>query len=387
MRLMRGFLVVLAAVAGLTVPAFPAWADSCDLGDDAENTLQTLPWGLRSMSTEALWPLARGEGQTVAVIDSGVSDRHPVLAGAVDEGDDYTGEGKGGRCDESGHGTLIAGIIAGRPDPETDFAGMAPAARVYAVRLLRDTTRVSDEQVPIRLAAAIREAVDHGASVLNLSYEGTHHRDLRSAVEYAIAENVVVVAAAGNQRSSPDEPPYPAAYDGVLAVANVDESGQRASQSSAGNHVDVAAPGEGVVGPGRRGEGYSGDSGTSYSTAFVSGLAALLRSHLPELSAADVVDRIVRTAQHPPQGWNPEVGHGIIDPYRAMTADLSNDTTAAAGEAPRIRWEADRGYAARSAAGRLLAVAVVAVVLVAAGRAVLPRVRGRSARPADQPRV
>ncbi|MEK8108396.1 S8 family serine peptidase [Micromonospora sp. M12] len=110
-----------------------------------------MPWALRRLEPTSAWPLSRGAGVTVAVIDSGVSATHPLLKGQVLEGRDFNYlAAKQGQCDEAGHGTLIAGIIAGREGTGVPFSGIAPAARILPIRVLPQLGDVSDPGFPCR---------------------------------------------------------------------------------------------------------------------------------------------------------------------------------------------------------------------------------------------
>ncbi|WP_091561361.1 type VII secretion-associated serine protease mycosin [Micromonospora pattaloongensis] len=281
-----------------------------------------VPWAQQRYAPERLTPLATGRGITVAVIDSGVDDEHPQLRGRVLPGNDFL-DGGDGTLDCDGHGTAVASIIAAGP-ARVPFRGLAPGARILPVRVSEQQIiggRESGRTVTAtQFAEAIRWAVDHDADVLNLSvvlYED--HPAVRSAVEYAVAEDVVVVAAAGNLHENGDPRPYPAAYDSVLGVGAIGADGSRQQYSQVGSYVDVVAPGGGVLAaaPGR---GHAAQDGTSYAAPFVSATAALIRDYRPELRAGEVVQRIVSTTDPAPGGRrSPAYGTGVLNPYRAVT--------------------------------------------------------------------
>src|SRR5262245_35161479 len=312
-------------VPGAAVPARAA-ARLAACGPVVTEPLAEPPWPLARLRPDLAWPLARGAGVTVAVVDSGVSGSHASLSGKVLPGLDLVpGGGGSGQCDESGHGTLIGGIIAARDVVSAGFVfhGVAPEASIVPIRVLRDEKRSFDDDLPGRIATAVRWAVDSGhAGVINLSLTTTPTPALASAIAYAIGNGVVVVAAAGNQgdASQPGQPVYPAGYDGVIAVAGVDEKDGHVSTSDVGSYVDIAAPGVRIAGPAPNGGGFvfAPDGGTSFAAAYVSGVAALIRSYDPRLTPAQVTQRITSTADHPGQMWDPEVGYGVIDPARAV---------------------------------------------------------------------
>jgi membrane-anchored mycosin MYCP len=258
----------------------------------------------------SVWPLTQGHGVTVAVVDSGV-DFSRQLAGRV-TAFDLTGTGL---ADCVGHGTAVAAIIAasdiqaqGMP-----FEGVAPAARILSVKV-----NSQDTGSALLLAEGIRDAVLRGAQVINVSITTADTAALRSAVEFALSRNVVIVAAGGNDGTGTG-PFYPASYPGVLSVGAVDSSGALAAFSDQQSHVAVTAPGVNVTSafPG----GYQQDSltGTSYATPFVSGVAALVRSRYPRLSARQVVARIEATADG---GAGSGTGNGLVNPVEAVTAIL-----------------------------------------------------------------
>lgn len=251
--------------------------------------------------------------------------------------------GGSGQCDENGHGTLVAGIIAGREDVSAGFRfhGVAPAANLVSVRVLRDQQRSVENDLSDRIATAVRFVVDNRrAQVINLSLTTLPTTSLASAVQYALDKGAVVVAAAGNEggESQPGQPVYPAAYPGVIGVAGVDQQDLHVQTSSNGTFVDVAAPGMRIAGPSPLGGGYlfSQEGGTSFAAAYVSGLAALIKGYTPSLTPAQVAERISTTADHAAGGWNADVGYGVINPARAVGALLATtgDRPAALDPAP-----------------------------------------------------
>ena len=250
-------------------------------------------WGLTTLEAEQLWEAGPAGGQVVAVVDSGVDDGHPDLAGVVRPGIDLvTGNGDG-TLDENGHGTHVAGIVAAVTGNGIGGAGLAQGARVLAVRVLDAEGSGYDSDV----AEGVVWAVDHGATVVNLSLGGTSESSLLSAaVRYALDRQVVVVASSGNAGATGDPIKYPAATAGVLAVGAVDKAGVRPTWSSTGAHLGLAAPGVGIVST-VPGGAYASWSGTSMAAPFVAAAAALLRTTEPSLTAAAVRDRLVGTAR------------------------------------------------------------------------------------------
>ncbi|MEU5939610.1 type VII secretion-associated serine protease mycosin [Micromonospora sp. NPDC047548] len=371
--------VLAALLASLVVPPAPAGAAPNCPGPAGGAAPAETPWALRRLDPAAAWRITRGERVTVAVIDSGVSPTHPLLKGQVREGRDFNGlPSMQGRCDLAGHGTMVAGIIAGRDDTGAPYSGIAPAARILPVRVLPNTERTNDLELPVQIANAIRWSTDQGVQVINLSLVTVDHPELARAVDYALGKGVVMVAAAGNrQQEQQDLPAYPAAYPGVIAVAGVDREGGHVGSSVSGNYVDIAAPGLDIVGPAPSGQGYRAEpqGGTSFAAAYVSGAAALVRSARPDLTPEQVAYRLTRTADNPPEGHDPELGYGVVNPYRALTSLLGTRTDPPVGAMPPPGATADPLGWQRTVslwvagAGAVLAVALLAArPIVALGR-------------------
>ncbi|BBX48269.1 hypothetical protein GCM10009641_06860 [Mycobacterium cookii] len=275
-----------------------------------------------------------------------------------------------GTQDCDGHGTAVAGIIAAAtvPGHADDFGGVAPDVQVISIRQSSakfgpaadpSTSGVGDVDT---MAKAVRTAADLGASVINISSVacvgvGSAFDDhaLGAALAYAVdTKNAVVVAAAGN--SGPGQCPAqqaqatwdtatvlvsPAWYDDyVLTVGSIDPHGEPSSFTLAGPWVDVAAPGEGVLSLSSSGAGLANAvdgehgpvplAGTSYAAPVVSGLAALIRSRFPQLTARQVMQRITATAHHPPTGRDPRVGAGLVDFLAAVSTDPPTNPAAQA---------------------------------------------------------
>ncbi|MBM0274647.1 type VII secretion-associated serine protease mycosin [Micromonospora tarensis] len=375
--ILSGALAVLLGT-GLGAPS-PARAAAPTCGPTGTESLTETPWALRRLEPSSAWPLSRGAGVTVAVIDSGVSATHPLLKGQVLEGRDFNNlPANQGQCDEAGHGTLIAGIIAGREGAGVPFSGVAPAARILPIRVLPQLGDVSDAQLPAEIAAAIDWAVSQGADVINLSLTTIPEPELTAAVQRALAKRVVLVAAAGNRsENSQNRPGYPAAYPGVIAVGGVDEQGGHVGTSISGDYVDIAAPGLNIIGPAPRGNGYRAvpDGGTSYAAAYVSGVAALVRAAYPNLSPQQVAERLERTADNPPEGHNADIGYGMVNPYRAVSSLLGTRANPPAGAIPAptprddpLSWQRSVAVWAAAIGGLLTVLLLIVRPIVARGR-------------------
>jgi subtilisin family serine protease len=236
------------------------------------------------------------------------------------------------------------------------------------------------------VASAVRDATDRGADVINVSLVlFTDHPEVRTAVEYAVAHDAVVVAAVGNghRDRGADPTPYPAGYPGVLGVGAVDEYGVRVPASQVGPYVDVVAPGSGVVGAAYR-RGLAHYDGTSFAVPFVSATAALIRQYHPRLSATDVAARILATVDPAPGGpHSAGYGAGILNPYRAVTDQLG----AAPGALPAPVRRPQPVPTRAVSEGRPTALALTLAGLLLAGLiglvgSILPRGAARRWRPA-----
>jgi membrane-anchored mycosin MYCP len=402
---------------GNTGPAVPmTQRNECVTTGVIPGTLATpgaaLSPGQAMLNLTDAWRFSRGEGQTVAVIDTGVQPG-PRLPN-VEPGGDYVAN-TDGLTDCDGHGTLVAGIIAGQPGD--GFSGVAPGARVLAIRQTSaafaprtptDNPAMARAAIDIAsLARAVVHAADFGARVINISTVTCLPADntvdqaaLGAALRYAAVEkDAVIVAAAGN--ATPTALSAGAACESnpgnwesvtsvsspscwqpfVLSVGSVTSGGRPSAFTMAGPWLGIAAPGEDVVSvsngdggglangtPDGRGD-LAGLNGTSYAAAYVSGAAALVRSRFPELTAPQVIDRLTATAHRGAQAPSNVIGAGTLDPVAALTWQLpapANASTApkhiAAQVLPASENHTPRTIALGGAAALLLAVAATAFV-------------------------
>jgi subtilisin family serine protease len=248
--------------------------------------------------------IALGRNVRVAVIDTGLDDAHPELTGVSIETFDAIGEGS---PTSEAHGTAVAGIVAARQQ----IRGMAPDARVLAVRAFAAGSGQRPEATTLSIINGIHWAIANGARVINMSFVGPKDALLQRAIEAGIAKGVIFVAAAGNGGPSAAQA-YPAAYSGVIAVTAIDSNDQLYGMANRGDYIALAAPGVDILAPAPN-SAYEMSSGTSLAAAHVSGIIALM------LSSEEARDILKRTARDPGQtAMANGLGAGIIDAARAV---------------------------------------------------------------------
>ncbi|NWF24675.1 S8 family serine peptidase [Streptomyces sp. PKU-EA00015] len=330
-------------------------------------------WSRQRLDLDRLHRYSTGAGVTVALIDTGVAPGAAGLSGRV------TAEGTAGD-DCVGHGTFMAGLIAGSGDGGSRLTGVAPGAKILALRGTDQRGRASAGLV----TQALREATEAGAGVIAVA-AALPRRDaeLTRAVADARREGALVVAAATPDppRGGTDEIPsrtyWPAGEPGVLSVADMLPGGVRPDNSLATSGIDLAAPGAGVVSGGPRGDGHYLGAGASVATAYAAGAAAAVRAVRPDDSPDAVARRLIATA------YPADIPQ--LDPYAAVTTVLGDSGTAAGAEraadpvAVRDTSAADRATD-RATLFVLLGTAGVLAILWAAFA--LPRARARGWRPA-----
>lgn len=372
----------LVAAGLVVVPAAPAVAapDCTEPGTQ----YAPVPWPQRMFNVERVWTLTRGANVRVAVLDSGVDANHPQLRGRVEPGGDFMTQGGDGRADCEGRGTQTAGIIAAQPIANVGFHGIAPNVTILPVRVSEDERGAQTSGSP-GLAAGIRFAVSRGARVILVSpVFYAPNPDLAAAVATAVAADVVVVAAVGEDGASTglNRTPFPASLPGVIGVAAIQESTVAVDNSGRGPFVDLVAPGAGVVTTQRQ-SGLVPVSGTAHAAAFVAGAAALVRSYWPNARAEEVQRRLAATAAPAPGGVDSAVyGNGVVSPYGALADQLTGDEPAPLPELAAPDPNRDRAWTSSGNLAKLLAGlgVLLALALVGAGAA-FPRGRRRRWRP------
>ena len=344
----------LAAAIAISWVCGPAPARAAVGYGAAGRGIQAQEWWLGGLHVRQAWPSTEGAGITVAVLGTGVNPRHPDLTGSVTTGPDFSGSGRTQAGPFWGiNGTAVAGAIAGHGHGTGRAAGLlgvAPAARILSIRVSLEfndplnSDRAIARRLPGAIASGIIYAVDHGARIIDLPLDpGTAGLTgqgspaaaggspaEQAAVAYALRKNVVLVAPAGDDGQGPDLTDHPAAYPGVIAAGAIARNGRLAPFSNRHSYVSLTAPGVGLtaaVPP----DGYARISSTSTSSGIVAGVAALIRSRFPHLSAAQVGQALTRgtTAGSTTGGASaPGTGRGTIDAAKAVSLAASINAAA-----------------------------------------------------------
>jgi hypothetical protein len=322
------------AVISIGLGALPASADQARHSE----------WWLTKLGVTASWASSQGSGVTVAVLSDGVDTHQADLAAAVTTAPQLSGAPVASGQYFGEQGTAIASLIAGRghgSGGSSGISGVAPKAHILSVpvTLPADDPELSQASVaaaiPAAIAAGINYAVKHGATVIDLPLDpgqpgaaGTGGASAaaggsaaeQAAVKNALAHNVVLVAPAGDDGATTDAANYPAAYPGVIAVGAFDSAFNKAPWSSHQSYVTLTAAGRNVMAADAAG-GYQAMNSTGAASAIVSGVAALVRSRYPALSAAQVKQALTSSTLYRRAGGLADgSGYGAVDADKALQA-------------------------------------------------------------------
>lgn len=316
-RLLSPLAVVCVLVGGalLTAPAAQA--------APSKSFVQSQQWWVARLGLHVVWPISKGAGVTVAVLDSGIQGSFGDLQGAIVPGFDATRGGNGETdTDPAMHGTRIADEIAGRGNG-FGLLGIAPAAKVMPVVI---PTQGGDTETVTALNRLV--AMPHPPQVVNMSFAAPEAcpNDLQTAVARAVAKGMILIAGAGNDGTSGNSSEWPANCAGVIAVGAVDNNGNAWSDTERQPYVSLAGPGVHMIGySSQYSAGYGYADGTSDATAMVSGVFALVRSHFPSMPSRELVARVLYTThqfQGAPHTRNNSTGYGVAVPYNALTKSV-----------------------------------------------------------------
>ncbi|MBO3733122.1 S8 family serine peptidase [Glycomyces niveus] len=308
-----------ALIAG--VAAFPSAALAQEEWDlYAENA-----WAIDQVNAEDVWATTKGEGMTVAVVDTGIAEEHPFLEDKnILDGESFVlSEEDSARFDTDGHGTGVSAAVL--------YA--APEATVLPVRVYPTTADIGfSTGAGQNRFDGIRWAADNGANVMVIPWievmageDREPAPEFLEAVQYAIDKDIVVIAGGGNDPEL-DQVPNPASFPGVIAVSGTDKDGNAWSMNTTGPEIVLAGPADTMIFPIPQivsfGEEdlYFQAAGTSAASGIVGGAAALVRAAHPDLDASNVIQRLITTADDGGQGRTEELGFGLVDAAAAVTA-------------------------------------------------------------------
>jgi len=290
-------------------------------------------WSYSRTQAESAWDIERGQAFVeVAVIDTGADLDHPDLVANLDLDNDYDFVSHDTTANDlNGHGTHVAGIVAASSDNATGVAGTAPGVRIVPIKVIGAYTGTTSDFID-----GLEYAADLGVEVANMSLGSTAAEigsggvaAMQEAVDYARSKGVVLIAATGNNAASSSYNPetgiyYPAACTGVIGVGATGRYDDRAAYSNYGAGVDIVAPGGeaglGIVStyPDNR---YAQLSGTSMASPHVAGAAALILSHVPAATSAEVEAALLSTADDlGDSGWDQYFGFGLVQVRDALDA-------------------------------------------------------------------
>jgi len=261
----------------------------------------------------------------VAVLDTGLDMDHPAFEGRIVKPYDATTGGTD-VTDKQGHGTHVAGIVAGSWGIKDGAGGVARDAQIMPVKVFGKNGKAE----PTHVAQGIRYAVDNGAKVINMSLGGNEAAlkksglwaqmpEMKEAIAYAQSKGVVVIVASGNDGKDDISNYYPASLPDVLTVGAVNAAHKRAPFSNGGNELEVTAPGVDILSayPGE-GATYKKLQGTSMASPYVAGAAALVIAQHPDWSAEQVMEHLKRAVDdRDTAGKDIGYGHGEINLFKA----------------------------------------------------------------------
>ncbi|WP_026079446.1 S8 family peptidase [Spirulina subsalsa] len=298
-------------------------------------------WNFRAINIETAWAQTKGQGITVAVIDTGVTQVPDLKNTKFVQGYDFVNK-RVEATDDVGHGTHVAGTIAQSTNNNYGVAGIAYEAKIMPIKVLsaQGGGTVAD------IAEGIRFAADHGADVINMSLGGPGESKLmQDAVNYAYNKGVVIIAAAGNE--SRNSASYPARYPHVISVSALDSAGNKAPYSNFGAGVDIAAPGgsdggkilQNTIDPRTNQAIFAEYQGTSMAAPHVAGVAALIKATGVK-DPAEVFSILQESAQKVEEDPFNHYGAGQLNAGKAVQLAAKGQITFK----DFFRWLRENGY-------------------------------------------
>ncbi len=259
------------------------------------------------LNINVLWKLGlTGKGITIGVIDSGAYPHNDIVTNLLSGYNTYAKNNDDPASllittDGNGHGTMVSGLIAA---VGTNYRGVAPEAKIVPIKAFSDSGSGTVKNMADGIMIAID---DYGCDVINMSCGSLSDGEtFRKAVNYAISKNVPIIAASGNVNNSnygtatvgtKDSMMYPACYDGVISVGNIDRYDGLSNTSIENDYVDVVAPGKNITGLAKTVTGYTGKSGTSFACPIVTGVVACMLQAKPDLTINEIESILQQTAK------------------------------------------------------------------------------------------
>lgn len=313
-------LAVSVLVAALAAVGTVAVTPSVALAQEELDLYAENAWAIDQIKAESAWSTTKGEGVTVAVVDTGINV-HPFFENKdVLDGTSFLSDEDSGWEDVDGHGTGVSATVL--------YA--APEVTILPVRVISTTANIGFSSGAVQKDFdGIRWAADNGADVIVISWIEVSQLDPKpeflEAVQYAIDKDVVVVAGGGNDPNL-DQVPNPASFPGVVAVSGTDKSGAAWPSSTTGPEIVLAGPADTVTLP-KPQVFLSDDSlyfeaaGTSATAGLIGGAAALVRAAHPDLDASNVIQRLITTTDDGGAVRTDELGYGLVNVEAAINAD------------------------------------------------------------------
>ncbi|NRR24054.1 Ig-like domain-containing protein, partial [Brevibacillus sp. MS2.2] len=279
-----------------------------ELAETSVSENQKIPWGIAHIGApQAHEKNYFGQNIKIGVLDTGISNHEDI---EVSGGISFV-EGNEDFSDDHGHGTSVAGVIAGKNN-DFGIVGVAPEAEIYSIKILDEKGHGKYSS----MIQGIEWAIQNEMNIISISAGGSiDSRALHDQIIRANDHGILVIAAAGNKGMGGQTQLYPAQYDEALSIGSIDQDNQRASSSSVGRGLDLMAPGVNILSTSLNGE-YEQRSGTSLATPHVAGAAAVIWSKMGNTTNQEVRDLLVDTATD--LGESRFYGKGLVNLEKAL---------------------------------------------------------------------
>ncbi|MEW6273793.1 MAG: S8 family peptidase [Bacillota bacterium] len=302
---------VLSVEDNLKVKLYPVFEKSKSLVFD-QHQRQIVPWGVQRIGAPEAWPVSRGEGVKVGILDTGVDFSHPDLKVNFKGGINLLSP-QSPPLDDNGHGTHVAGIIAA-VDNGFGILGASPGVHLFAVKALN----AAGEGYFSDVIRGLDWCMQNGPEIINLSFGSDQpSQALHAAVKKVVAAGKIIVAAAGNDGTY-QSVDYPAAYPEVVAVGATDEFDQIPPFTSRGPELNLVAPGSNILSTTLKGF-FKRQSGTSMAAPFVAGALAILKRLNGQAGFEEILKILQATAEKLPGYGRDEQGAGLVRVDRAIS--------------------------------------------------------------------